>query len=70
MSFTSMNCLKMAARKMGLDYSVSNLKTMAHGQYLMKRFICVSGIEPDSNLISKPQNEVISLTSLVQRDAA
>ena len=55
---------------MGLDYSVSNLKTMAHGQYLMKRFICVSGIEPDSNLISKLQNEVISLTSLVQRDAA
>ncbi len=70
MSFTSMNCLKMATREMGLDYSVSNLKTMAHGQYLMKRFICVSGIEPDSNLISKLQNEVISLTSLVQRDAA
>lgn len=70
MSFTSMNCLKMAAREMGLDYSVSNLKTMAHGQYLMKRFICVSGIEPNCNLISKLQNEVISLTSLVQRDAA
>ena len=70
MSFTSMNCLKMAAREMGQDYSVSNLKTMAHGQYLMKRFICVSGIEPDSNLISKLQNEVISLTSLVQRNAA
>lgn len=70
MSFTSMNCLKMAAREMGLDYSVSNLKTMAHGQYLMKKFICVSGIELDSNLIFKLQNEVISLTSLVQRDSA
>ena len=70
MSFTSMNCLKMAAREMGMDYSVSNLKTMAHGQYLMKRFICVSGIKPDSNLISKLQNEVISLTSLTERDAA
>ena len=70
MSFTSMNRLKMAAREMGMDYSVSNLKTMAHGQYLMKRFICVSGIKPDSNLISKLQNEVISLTSLTERDAA
>lgn len=70
MSVTSMNCLKMAAREMGMDYSVSNLKTMAHGQYLMKRFICVSGIKPDSNLISKLQNEVISLTSLTERDAA
>ena len=70
MSFTSMNCLKMAAREMGMDYSASNLKTMAHGQYLMKRFICVSGIKPDSNLISKLQNEVISLTSLTERDAA
>ena len=70
MSFTSMNCLKMAAREMGMDYSVSNLKTMAHGQYLMKRFICVSGIKPDRNLISKLQNEVISLTSLTERDAA
>ena len=53
-----------------MDYSVSNLKTMAHGQYLMKRFICVSSIKPDSNLISKLQNEVISLTSLTERDAA
>jgi len=70
MSFTSMNCLKMAAREMGMDYSVSNLKTVVHGQYLMKRFICVSGIKPDSNLISKLQNEVISLTSLTERDAA
>lgn len=70
MSFTSMNCLKMAVREMGMGYSVSNLKTMAHGQYLMKRFICVSGIKLDSNLISKLQNEVISLTSLTERDAA
>lgn len=37
----------------GVPYSVSNLKTMVHRQYLLKRFICVSGIKPDSELIKQ-----------------
>ena len=61
-SFTSLNCLKLAAKECGIPYSISNLKTLAHGQYLMNRFICVSGISPDSDLITKLNNEVFSLT--------
>ena len=38
MSFTSLNCLKVAARESGIPYSISNLKTLVHGQYLMNRF--------------------------------
>ncbi len=70
MSFTSLNCLKMAARECGIPYSISNLKTLAHGQYLMNRFICVSGISPDCELITKLNNEVFSLTTMQYRDAA
>jgi hypothetical protein len=64
MSFTSLNCLKMAAWQCGIPYSISNLKTLAHGQFLMKRFICVSGISADSDLITKLNNEVFSLTTM------
>lgn len=70
LSFTALNCLKMAAMEMGIPYSISNLKTMVHGQYLMKRFILVSGISPDCDLINQLYQEVISLTALAQRTAA
>ena len=70
LSFTSLNCLKMAARDCGIPYSISNLKTLAHGQYLMNRFICVSGISADSDLITKLNNEVFSLTTMQLGDAA
>lgn len=70
LSFTALNCLKMAARDAGIPYSISNLKTLAHGQFLMERFICVSGINADSDLIQKLKNEVISLTALSERPAA
>ena len=64
MSFTSLNCLKVAARDSGIPYSISNLKTLVHGQYLMNRFIDVSGISADSDLIEKLNNEVFSLTTM------
>ena len=60
MSFTSLNCLKVAARDSGIPYSISNLKTLVHGQYLMNRFIDVSGINADSELIKKLNQEVFS----------
>ena len=69
-SFTSLNCLKLAAKECGIPYSISNLKTLAHGQYLMNRFICVSGISPDSDLITKLNNEVFSLTTMQYKNAA
>ena len=70
MSFTSLNCLKVAARESGIPYSISNLKTLVHGQYLMNRFICVSGISADSDLITKLNNEVFSLTTMQIEAAA
>lgn len=63
------NCLKMAATQSGIPYSISNLKMLAHGQYLMNRFIRVSGISADSGLIAKLNKEVFSLTTM-QYDAA
>ena len=69
MSFTSLNCLRMAARECGIPYSVSNLKTLSHGQFLMNRFIRVSGISPNSDLIAKLNYEVFSLTTM-QSDIA
>ena len=69
MSFTSLNCLKIAAKQSGIPYSISNLKTFAYGQYLMNRSICVSGISADSDLIAKLNKEVFSLTTM-QYDAA
>ena len=70
MSFTSLNCLKVAARESGVPYSISNLKTLVHGQYLMNRFICVSGISADSDLITKLNNEVFSMTTMQMEAAA
>jgi len=69
MSFTSLNCLKVAAKDRGIPYSISNLKTLVHGQYLMNRFIDVSGINADSDLITKLNQEVFSLTTM-QLDVA
>jgi hypothetical protein len=70
MSFTAVNCLKFAARSLGIPFSISNLKTLARGQYLMGRFICVSGISPDSEIIKKLHNEVVALTTLSLKEAS
>lgn len=63
MSFTSVNCLKYVAKQNGIDFSMSNLKTIMHGHYLLDRFICVSGIKPNSDLIKKLETEIVSLTA-------
>lgn len=70
MSFTAVNCLKFAARSLGIPFSISNLKTLARGQYLMERFICVSGISPNSEIIKKLHNEVVALTTLSLKEEA
>lgn len=38
--------------------------------YLLKRFICVSGIKPDSELIKQLNQEIISLTAMAEKYAA
>lgn len=63
MSFTSINCLKHVARQNGIEFSMSNLKTLIHGHYLLERFICVSGITPNNDLIKKLETEIVSLTA-------
>jgi len=64
MSFTALNCMKYVAKQNGVDFSISNMKTLMHGEFLMNRFICVSGICPDSDLIDKLRAEVCSLTTM------
>lgn len=70
MSFTALNCMKYVAWENGIDFSISNMKTIIHGEFLMNRFICVSGIKPDSNLITKLRHEVCSLTTMDWTKAA
>ena len=62
MSFTALNCMKYVAKQNGVDFSVCNMKTLIHGEYLMRRFINVSGINPNDDLINKLYLEVCSLT--------
>lgn len=64
MSFTALNSMKCVARENGVDFSISNMKSLIHGEFLMNRFICVSGITPNSDLINKLRREVCSLTTM------
>jgi len=70
MSFTSINCLKLVAKENGIPFSISSLKTMVHAHYLMNRFISVSGISPNNDLIDKLNKEVITLTRLDKKSVA
>ena len=68
--YSTKTVAEMVAKQSGIPYSISNLKTLAHGQYLMNRFICVSGISADSDLIAKLNEEVFSLTTMQYDTAA
>ena len=62
-SLTAINLAKAACKRMGIPYSISSCKSMIHNAYMLERFICVSGIQPDTTLIDKIFKELILFTA-------
>ena len=62
-SLTAINLAKAACKKMGIKYSISSCKSVIHNAYMLERFICVSGIEPNTQLIDKLFKELILFTA-------
>ena len=62
-SLTAINIAKAACKRMGIPYSISSCKSMIHNSYMLERFICVFGIQPDTTLIDKIFKELILFTA-------
>ena len=62
-SLAAINLAKAACKRMGISYSISSCKSMIHNAYMLERFICVFGIQPDTTLIDKIFKELILFTA-------
>ena len=62
-SLTAINLAKAACKRMDIPYSISSCKSMIHNAYMLERFICVFGIQPDTSLIDKIFKELILFTA-------
>ncbi len=62
-SLAAINLAKAACKKMGIKYSISSCKSVIHNAYMLERFICVFGIEPNTQLIDKLFKELILFTA-------
>lgn len=62
-SLAAINLAKAACKKMGIKYSISSCKSVIHNAYMLERFICVSGIEPNTQLIDRLFKELILFTA-------
>ena len=51
-SFASLNVAKLMMKERGMDYSMSNFKTLMAGTFLMKRIFDVSRYRPNQTLIN------------------
>jgi hypothetical protein len=62
-SFASINLAKAACKDLGVPFSVSSCKSMIHNAYMLERFICVSGLRPNPQVIDKLFKELVLFTS-------
>ena len=62
-SFASINLAKAACKDLGVPFSVSSCKSMIHNAYMLERFICVSGLRPNPQVIDKLFKELVIFTS-------
>ena len=60
---TSINLAKAASKSLKIPLSISSCKTVIHNVYMLARFICVSGLDPDPHLIDKLIKELVLFTS-------
>jgi len=61
---TSVNIAKVMAKERGIPFSMASLKTMIHNEYLLQRFICVSGIKPNKRLNDKLFKELVEFDAI------
>ena len=54
---------KEACKRLGITYSISSCKSFIHNAYMLERFICVFGINPDPQVIDKLFKELILFTA-------
>ena len=62
-SLTAVNLVKAACKRQGMTYSISSCKTIIYNASMLERFICVSGINPDPQVIDKLFKELILFTT-------
>ena len=62
-SLSSINLAKAASKSLRIPFSISSCKTVIHNAYMLERFICVSGLDPDPHLIDKLIKELVLFTS-------
>ena len=55
--------VKAACKRLGITYSISSCKSFIHNAYMLERFICVFGINPDMQVIDKLFKELILFTA-------
>ena len=58
-SLTSVNIAKVACKVLKTKFSITSCKAIIHNMFMLERFICVCGIEPDTQLIDKLFKELI-----------
>ena len=62
-SLAAINLAKAACKRLGIAYSISSCKSFIHNAYMLERFICVFGINPDLQVIDKLFKELILFTA-------
>lgn len=62
-SFASINLAKVACKDLGIPFSISSCKSVIHNAYMLERFICVSGLRPNPQVIDKLFKELVLFTS-------
>ncbi len=62
-SLAAINLAKAACKRLGITYSISSCKSLIHNAYMLERFICVFGINPDPQVIDKLFKELILFTA-------
>lgn len=62
-SLAAVNLAKAACKRCGITYSISSYKSFIHNTYMLKQFICMSGLIPDMQVIDKLFKEPILFTA-------
>ena len=62
-SFASINIAKATCKDLGIPFSISSCKSIIHNTYMLNRFICVSGLQPDPQVIDKLFKELVLFTA-------
>ena len=62
-SLSSVNIAKAACKSLKTKFSITSCKSVIHNSFMLERFICVSGMKPNAQLIDKIFKELILFTA-------